>query len=132
MQSFGKLIGKISGVALVLALAVSTAAAQQQGAGAVRGQVTDELGGAVIGATVTATDAQGQAKTATTNEEGAYTFTNLAPGTYIVRVVAPGFALYENAEVAVAAGSRVSLDIKLGVSLEAEEVTVAAEGALEH
>src|SRR5215207_5560464 len=130
MQSFGKLIGRVAGVALVLALAVSTAAARQQGAGTVRGQVTDELGGAVIGATVTATDAQGQTKTATTNEDGAYTLTNLAPGQYIVRVVAPGFALYENAEVAVAAGARVALDIKLGVSLEAEEVTVAAEGPL--
>ena len=64
----------------------------QQRAGTIRGQVTDQLGGAIVGATVTITDANGLAKTAETNGEGLFVFDNLIPGRYTVRATAPGFA----------------------------------------
>jgi hypothetical protein len=101
--------------------------AQQSGGGSLRGQVKDELGGIIIGASVSATDASGVEKTATTDEEGIYVFNNLAPGTYIVRAQATGFATFENQAVTVTGGRREALDIMLGVAIEAEEVTVAAE-----
>ncbi|HEV2765325.1 MAG TPA: carboxypeptidase regulatory-like domain-containing protein, partial [Pyrinomonadaceae bacterium] len=118
-------------VGLILTIILSATAAFAQGAGGIRGQVTDELGGAIVGATVTVVDAAGAQKVATTGEDGTYAFNNLAPGTYIVRVIATGFALYENAEVTIPAGGRQTLDIKLGVSLEKEEVVVASESPLE-
>jgi hypothetical protein len=129
MDPFRNLFVKFSGIALLLVLVASSALAQ--GSGAVRGQVTDEFGGVVVGATVTVKNGtQASEKTTTTNDEGQYTFTGLAPGQYTVRAIAPGFSLYENPEVTVTAGARTPLDIKLGVSLEAEEVTVAAEGPI--
>ncbi|HYE13801.1 MAG TPA: carboxypeptidase regulatory-like domain-containing protein [Pyrinomonadaceae bacterium] len=125
---------KFFGRAIVLALAfalsgLATAAAPQQpSTGTLRGQVMDEFGGVIVGATVTVVGAEGREKTAQSNNDGNYVVAGLAPGAYIVRAVSPGFALYENAEVVVAAGRTEPLNITLGVSLEKEEVTVASEG----
>ncbi|HWS53989.1 MAG TPA: carboxypeptidase regulatory-like domain-containing protein, partial [Pyrinomonadaceae bacterium] len=117
------------GAALTLALVLLSAVCgvAQQSQGTLRGQVTDELGGLVVGANVTATDASGVERTATTDDEGRYAFSSLAPGRYTVRVVAPSFALYENAGVEVTAGRTDPLDIVLSVAIELEEVTVTAE-----
>nr|MDQ3805644.1 carboxypeptidase regulatory-like domain-containing protein [Acidobacteriota bacterium] len=116
-------------VALALAAWVAPAWARQAASGTLRGQVTDEFGGVIIGATVTAADAGGRERTATTDAEGRYVLAGLAPGRYTVRATSSGFALYENAEVEVAAG-RAELNITLGVVLAKEEVEVAAEGPL--
>ena len=86
MQSLSKFIKGSLGVVLALVLAAGVAAAQ--GAGVVRGQVKDEFGGVVVGATVTLVDATGAEKTATTDEEGTYVFNNVAPGRYTVRAAA--------------------------------------------
>jgi hypothetical protein len=128
MHLFSGILKRSVGLALVLALfGVGAALAQQQGAGTLRGQVKDEFGGVIIGATVVARGADGAEKTATTNDEGAYTLSGLLPGTYTVRADATGFARYENAGVEVAAGRASPHDITLGVTIEAEEVTVASE-----
>jgi hypothetical protein len=116
---------------LVLLLILSACAAFAQGGGAtLRGQIKDELGGVIVGATVTLKDQAGVEKSATTNEEGVYTFSGLQPGRYTVRAQAAGFGVYENQEVDVAAGRRVSLDISLNVTIEEQKVTVAAETPL--
>jgi hypothetical protein len=129
MNFFKRIFGGAFALALLLSLAVAPAAARQAGA-TLRGQVSDDFGGIIVGATVTAVNAAGVERTATTNGEGVYTFTGLAPGKYTVRAVAGGFALYEQLEVEVAAGARNTLDVKLSVALEREEVTVAAEGGI--
>ncbi len=115
--------------ALLLLFTVSNASAQQR-AGTLRGQIKDEFGGVIVGATVNATDANGLAKNTTTDAEGNFTLGGLVPGKYVVRVVAPGFAFYENAEVEVSAGRNEPQAIVLGVALEKEEVTVAAEAGI--
>ena len=112
-------------VLLILFLCVGVRAQQSQGT--LRGQVTDELGGVVVGATVTATDAAGVERSATTNDEGLYAFSALPPGRYTIRVIQAGFAPFENAAVEVAAGRTEPLNIVLSVALEQEEVTVTAE-----
>ena len=99
----------------------------QQSLGTLRGTVRDELGGVIIGATVTAADAAGVEKTATTDEQGNYAFAGLAPGSYTVRINQEGFAAYENLGVEVQAGRTAPLDIVLTVAIEQEEVTVTAE-----
>src|SRR5919112_1260876 len=78
-------------------------AAAQQSLGTLRGQVRDELGGVIIGATVTATDAAGVEKSAVTDDEGRYVFSALAPGLYTIRLNQAGFAAYENLGVEVQA-----------------------------
>jgi Carboxypeptidase regulatory-like domain len=125
MHSFFNLLKRGAGLALVLALMAGAASAQ--GAGSLRGQVKDEFGGAIIGATVTAQAADGTEKNTTTNDEGFYTLSGLAPGAYTVRVNSAGFARFEQTAVEVAAGRATPLEIVLGITIEAEEVTVASE-----
>ncbi|HEY0404645.1 MAG TPA: carboxypeptidase regulatory-like domain-containing protein [Pyrinomonadaceae bacterium] len=129
MNPFTVTIKRALGLALWLALvsAAPSMFAQQQSGGALRGVVTDEFGGIIIGATVTAADQSGAEKTAMTNEDGTYTINGLAPGHYTVRVQATGFAVFENTEVDVAAGRRQQLDAKLSVTIEEQKVTVASE-----
>ncbi len=124
-----KATGRALGFLLLFALCAVGVQARQA-TGTLRGQLADEFGGVIVGATVTATDATGKSKSVASDAEGNFSLAGLAPGKYIVRAVAPGFALYENAEVEVGAG-RVELGkITLGVSLEKEEVTVASEGPI--
>jgi hypothetical protein len=117
---------------LLLSLCISTALTQQPATGRLRGQVKDVLGGLILGATVTLTDQTGSNnRTATTDEAGNYTFANLAPGKYLLRATAHGFAVYEQADVAIEAGRSIVLDIQLSVVLEKqEEVRVDAETPL--
>ncbi|HEX8491807.1 MAG TPA: TonB-dependent receptor [Pyrinomonadaceae bacterium] len=102
----------------------------QSSAGTLRGQVQDVLGGLVIGATVTATDAAGVARTATTNDEGQYAFAALPPGRYTVQVTAPSFETYENTEVEVTAGATEPLNVVLNVAIQDEEVTVTVDSPI--
>jgi len=119
------------GLGLLLAIAMCGAGAwAQQATGSLRGQISDEFGGVIVGATVTLTDAAGKAKTVISESDGSFQIAGLAPGRYQLRVFATGFALHENAEVEVRAGRNELPAITLGVSLEREEVTVASEGPL--
>lgn len=99
----------------------------QQRAGSLKGQVLDELGGAILGAAVTASDGKGVEKSAITNDAGSYTINGLAPGKYTIRVVNAGFAMYENAEFDVVAGKVNQLDVTLKVAIEEQKVTIAAD-----
>src|SRR5688500_9598782 len=118
--------GALALCAVVLFFGLSAASAQQS-LGTLRGNVKDELGGVIIGAVVTVSDAAGVEKTATTDEQGNYAFSGLAPGRYTVRIAQEGFASYENLAVEVQAGRTDPLDIILTVAIEQEEVTVTAE-----
>src|SRR5215216_5285606 len=111
------------GVVCLISSCFNIAVAQQR-TGSLRGQVSDELGALVVGATVTLTAADGTQKTAVTSADGTYTFNLLAPGQYTIRVASPGFAPYEKTEVAVAAGLRTTHDVRLVVTLEKQEITV--------
>src|SRR5882762_5719882 len=94
----------------VLMVAFSTASFGQ-GRANLRGQITDEFGAAIVGATVTLTDASGAQKTATTNADGNYSFSGLTPGKYKLHAIAVGFAASEDAEVDVTAGRRDPFNI---------------------
>src|SRR6266480_5134049 len=111
---------------LIIAVAVS-AAFGQQNRGSLRGLVKDELGASIVGASVTITDAGGQAKTTVSSNEGIYLFSGLAPGKYTVRASAKGFAVSGDEEVELKAGQRQTLDLTLKVTIEEQKVTVAGE-----
>ena len=116
-------------VVCLLSVCVFNSNAQQR-VGSLRGQVTDELGALVVGATVSLVSADGTQRTATTNAEGVYTFNSVAPGAYTLRVVSAGFTPYEKTELAVAGGPRTTHDVKLVVTLEKQVITITQDQAL--
>jgi len=118
----------MKGLLLVLALSAGVAFGQQ-GTGTLKGQVSDEFGGVIVGATAVAVDPNGVEKTAITNGEGNFVLSGLAPGNYRVRITAPGFATFENAEVKLAAGHAQQLNVTLKVTIEQQKVTVSADSS---
>jgi hypothetical protein len=117
------------GAVCLLSLCFQIGVAQQK-TGSLRGQVSDELGALVVGATVTLVAADGTQKTTVTNAEGTYTFNSIAPGQYTIRVASPGFTPYEKTEINIAAGPRTTQDVRLVVALEKQEITVADDQGL--
>ncbi|HUE84064.1 MAG TPA: carboxypeptidase regulatory-like domain-containing protein [Pyrinomonadaceae bacterium] len=117
---------KSLGIGLVALLSAVFIFAQQT-RGSLRGLITDELGAAIVGATVTITDANGSQRNTATNGEGVYQFSGLPAGKYFVQASAEGFS-FEESEVELGAG-RETFDIVLRVTIE-ERVTVAAETPL--
>src|SRR2546429_1209336 len=127
MYSWLRLVKQSVVLAFTLVLVSAVAFAQQSANGTLRGRIADQFGGVIIGATVSAVDASGAEKTATTNDDGAYVINGLAPGAYTVRAQAAGFAPFEKTSVEVTAARSQSLDITLNVTIEKTEVTVASE-----
>src|SRR5918912_4291000 len=135
MHTYTAIIRRTAALAFALLLCAGLAAYAQQApapqaaaqAGALRGTVSDEFGGLVVGATITLTDAKGTQKTAQTGQDGTYTFNALPPGQYPLTASAAGFAVFTTDEVAISAGKRLALDIKLSVQLANEQVTVSGE-----
>src|SRR6201988_1080707 len=114
-------------VAVALCLSTAGLLVAQQRNGSIKGQVLDELGGAIVGVTVTAVDAKGVEKTVTTNDGGSYSINGLAPGKYTLRAVNAGFAMFENTEIEVVASKASQVDVTLKVAIEEQKVTVNAE-----
>src|SRR5215211_7848858 len=116
-------------IVLVIALCLSIPGAlvAQQRPGSLRGQVLDELGGAIVGASVTAIDAKGTEKSAVSNDGGNYTINGLAPGKYTLRVVNAGFAMFESTEIEVVSGKAQQLDVTLKVAIEEQRETMATD-----
>jgi hypothetical protein len=115
---------------LLLTLFVSPVLGQRQ-TGELRGRVLDQLGGLVVGATVTATEpGSGSSKTTTSGESGNFSLAGLQPGKYQVQVHMAGFSDYENKEVGIAVGPATILEINLIVAIRAEQVAVGIEKGL--
>jgi len=106
-------------IVLVIALCASLPGLvfAQQRPGALRGQVLDELGGAIIGASVTVIDSKGVEKSVVTNDGGSYVVNGLAPGKYTVRATNAGFGMSETPDVEVTPGKPVQFDITLKVAI---------------
>src|SRR5271157_2140265 len=88
-------------VPLFCALAIGTSFAFGQiGTTSVRGTVVDKSGGAIVGATVTLTNAaQGLTRTSPTSSSGAYEFRGIPPGSYTLVIEAAGFRKFEHAKI---------------------------------
>jgi hypothetical protein len=127
MMNIRRLLTCLASVVLVAAFST---AAFAQGRANLRGLITDEFGAAIVGATVTLTDASSAQKTATTNADGTYSFTGLAPGKYKVHAIATGFATSEDAEVEVNAARRDPFNISLKIAAIESQVKVNADTPL--
>jgi hypothetical protein len=93
--------------------------------GRILGDVTDQSGGVVSGATVTVLDTQrGVARTLTTDEAGAYNAPTLIPGNYTVRVEAKGFKKIERQNVVLEVGKEVRVDLTVQPGEQSQTITV--------
>jgi hypothetical protein len=109
--------------------AIIPAAAQQRGS--ISGRVLDAGGLVLPGATVTVTEQNtGFTRTVVAAENGAYLVPNLDPGLYTVAVELSGFGSMKQSDLALTAGSAITLDLTMQVAGLQEQVTVTAESPL--
>jgi hypothetical protein len=108
--------------------AAATPAAAQAVSGGLVGNLTDQSGLALPGATVTITETNTNISyTATTNESGYYTFPSLKDGTYKVAGELSGFKKVVRDGVIVAVNTTVRVDLKMEVGAIQETITVQGE-----
>src|ERR1700730_10867296 len=83
----------------VVILMLCAWAPAMQGVATLRGQITDQLGGVIVGASVTLIAADGKELNTETDDRGMYRFVGLRPGTYGLQAVSRGFAGYRRSGV---------------------------------
>ena len=94
-----------------------------------RGQVTDQTGAAVSGATVTVTDpAKGISRSATTDENGSFIILALQPSTYSMKVEATGFATSSFTNIKLDVGQVASFPVQLATGGVQAAISVAGGG----
>jgi hypothetical protein len=111
-----------------LAFAPLVVNAQQKGA-TVQGTVADPDQAVIPGATVTLTPATGKALITQSQSDGTYTLHNVPAGTYSETVTMQGFASFVQEGVKVAAGQSLTLDAKMAIQAQQQEVQVTAQTA---
>ena len=115
------------GVALLCGLG------QAQTAGTVAGSVTDPSGATVGNAEVTLqpmTPGQGKVQIAASDRTGHYSFTS-GPGEYLLVVKATGFAVATSEPFTVTAGRLSSVNVKVRIEEQMQQVDVAADTAMD-
>src|SRR5918995_2798620 len=121
----------VASFAVIGILLMPAHAAAQVAVGTLLGNVSDESGGAVPGATVTATEVRTNiSRTAVSNEAGRYTFNNTPPGIYRVEGELVGFRKFTRENVEVSVNTTVRVDISLGVGELEESVIVTGEAPM--
>src|SRR4051812_35221105 len=116
-------------VVLALAWLIGTGHAwAQAGTASLRGVISDDQGGALPGATVTATSgATGATRSTVTDAAGVYQLLALPPGTYDVKVELTGFRTAIRQQVALAVDSSSKLDLTMQIGSLSETVNVTSE-----
>jgi Carboxypeptidase regulatory-like domain/TonB dependent receptor len=115
-------------VLTILLLASSLAASAQTLSGTIAGQVTDQQGAALPGATVVLTGRTGSVEQVS-DEAGNFRFLGLNPGEYSIRAELTGFRPFEQRSIALAIGATVQVRASLDVGGLTESVTVVAQAA---
>src|SRR5689334_13436109 len=83
-----------------------------QSTGTISGNVVDQSGGLVPGATVTATLVEQQLRrSVTTGSDGFYSFAALQPGSYSITVEKPGFQRSEQQGITLTLNQNLRLDV---------------------
>src|SRR5688572_10784952 len=113
-------------LALVILFAAAAPAVAQIAGGTVQGSVTDESGAALPGVAVTLTGPD-VSQTTTSGSDGRFRFVNLPPGSYEITSAMAGFSTVKRANVVVAVGSNVDIDVSLKVATVEETILVTAE-----
>jgi carboxypeptidase family protein/TonB-dependent receptor-like protein len=120
----------LTSLALALCVTVTTVGAQVL-YGSLVGNVADESGAAIPGATVTITQKEtGATHDAVTDSTGAYRFPTLQSGTYTVVVKLTGFRTFSRSDVQLTLNTVTRVDASLQVGELSEMVTVTASSPL--
>lgn len=126
MRSVARAVCLLSSIVCPLLCAVSMLA--QTYTGRILGNVSDQTGAAVAGATVTIIDAQrGTTRTLTTDVSGFYVAPDLSPGVYTVRVEAKGFKSVQRVNVQLEVAKDASIDFALQAGQVSEVVEVSGD-----
>jgi outer membrane receptor for ferrienterochelin and colicins len=114
---------------LVLYLLVEPLAlAQAKATGSLTGTVTDEQGGVILRAIVSAKNVQtGSEFTAISNEVGVYAIPSVPGGSYTVSVNVQGFKTAVLRDIKVDAGSTVNVDAIMQIGLANEVIVTASK-----
>jgi carboxypeptidase family protein/TonB-dependent receptor-like protein len=113
----------------ILLLAFAGLLSAQTYEGRILGTITDQSGGAVIGARLTITNAgTGVSRNIESNQSGDYTAPNLEPGIYSVTVQAAGFKKVQKTGIRLEVGKDARIDFALvpGTMEQTVEVTAGA------
>jgi Carboxypeptidase regulatory-like domain len=103
----------------------------QVAAGEMTGLVTDQVGAAVPGATVTVTDVNtNRQRVVTSSAQGVYAVPILPPGEYRLDVELTGFRSVRRAGIHLATGEKARIDFALAVGNIREQVTVTADSPM--
>jgi hypothetical protein len=118
---------KITLIAAILGLVVSSSVSAQQSTGAIAGRVVDAQGSGVANATVTARNPEtGFVRTETSDTAGNYRLAALPVASYAVQVESPGFSTLSHTDVEVNVAQTLRIDFRLRIANLAQEVTVTA------
>src|SRR5712692_3231494 len=95
--------------------------------GTILGTITDESGGVIRGAKITAHQtATGLSRTEVSNDAGEYSIPQLPVGQYTLEVEQPGFKKTERTGIELRVDDKVRIDVSLAVGQLAETVAVEA------
>src|SRR5260370_9440688 len=112
-------------VTLALGLASSAWGQAQITTATVQGDVLDEKGGSVPGATVEVKNLDTNfVRAETTNADGHFTFLNLAPGRYTLTISQKGFATVLQQNLNLTVGQMLTIPSMLKVSPVAHQIVV--------
>jgi len=118
-------------LAACLLVGLASVSSAQTSLATLRGKVTDEQGGVVPGATVTARQVEtNTTRTSVTETLGQYLLPNLPAGTYELTVELTGFTSARRENVVLRVGQAADIDFVLRVGAVQESVTVAGQAAL--
>jgi Carboxypeptidase regulatory-like domain/TonB-dependent Receptor Plug Domain len=112
-------------VLVMLALCSVQILVAQTDKGRLTGHVTDPSGGVLQGAQI---ELQPTSITVVSDQQGGYFVNNLAPGTYTITVTYVGFAQFTKT-VDISAGQTATVDVKMEVSSQRDQVIVTAQAA---
>ena len=108
-------------------LVVSSAFGQVVSIGNFEGTVTDQSGGVIAGATVTAINkATGAERTATTDSNGYYRLSGLTPGIYTVKIASKNFATQIVEDATLNVGITITINATLKPAGTSESVVINA------
>ncbi len=112
-------------LALGLCLASTAWGQAQITSGTVQGDVLDEKGGSVAGASVEAKNLDTNfTQTDTTNTDGHFAFLSLAPGRYTLTISKSGFATVLQQNVNLTVGQTINIPVTMKVSSVAQQIVV--------
>src|SRR5467141_4012840 len=124
-EKMRKLLCAFFVLTLALCFASSGWGQAQIAAGTVQGDVVDEKGGSVAGATVEAKNlATNFVQSDTTNTDGHFAFLSLAPGRYTLTISKAGFATVLQQNVNLTVGQAISIPVTMKVSSVSQQIVV--------